>query len=419
MSINKTLGPLRNGSTVAIIGGGPAGCGCALKLNELAKEKGISINIVLYEGKIFEGERQFNQCVGVLSPPIREILEKELRIEFPFYLVQRVIKGYVLHSDINQIVLDDEGEPSYAIRRIKFDEYLLNKALERGIKVINARVVDLEFQRDGVIVYSENKNTKADVVVGAFGLDDGSIRIFERYTSYRQPRYLNSIVTKIHPDEEIMEKFGDRIHAFLPSIKEIEFGAITPKGNHLTINIAGRGITSDSMDRFLSHEPVKGILPPEEKRREKELTYFKGKFPISTARGIYGDRYVIIGDSAGLVRPFKGKGVNSGILTGIKAAGVMMNVGISKEAFEKFSMECRDVLEDLPYAKLVRKLAIYFSNFKLMPSVINMAKNDKKLQRALFDCVSAHRNYKEIVRNNLYPRLIFKFLFMFIKKMIS
>jgi flavin-dependent dehydrogenase len=410
MRVNEDLGTLKQGSTVAIIGGGPAGCGCALKLHNLSREKGINLNIVIYEGKVFEGERQFNQCVGVLSPPIKEILEKELGINFPFHLVQRIINGYVLHSDINSIILDGDGEPSYAIRRIKFDEYLLNQTRSRGIKVINARVVDIEFQRDGVIVYSENKNTKADVVVGAFGLDEGSIGIFERCTKYRKPKSLDSIVTKIHPENEFMESFGNRIHAFLPSLKEIEFGAVTPKGNHLTINIAGEKITSNSMDRFISFGPVKKILPPFERIKEKELTYFKGRFPISLAKEIYGDRYIIIGDSAGLVRPFKGKGVNSGLLTGIKSAQIMFEEGISKEAFKKFYKECEDIVEDLPYAKLVRALALLFSNLRLMPYVLNLARGDEKIKNALFDCVSANKNYKEIVRGNLKIKLILKIL---------
>jgi len=416
MRTYEDLGPLKNYSTVAIIGGGPAGSGCALKLHNLSKEKGIALNIVIYEGKIFEGERQFNQCVGVLSPPIKDILEKELGIQFPFHLVQRIINGYVLHSDINSIILDGDGEPSYAIRRIKFDEYLLNQAINKGIKVINARVVDIEFQTDGVIVYSENKNTKADVVVGAFGLDEGSIGIFERCTQYRKPKSLDSIVTKIHPENGSMESFGNRIHAFLPSIKEIEFGAITPKGNHLTINIAGEKITSKSMDSFLSYEPVKKVLPPIEKRREKELTYFKGRFPISLAKGIYGDRYVVIGDSAGLVRPFKGKGVNSGLITGIRSARTMIEEGVSREAFQKFYKECKDVLEDLPYAKLIRKLALFFTNFKIMPYALYLAKDNEKIRNALFDCVSANRNYKEIVRDNFKIKLILKFLKILVER---
>lgn len=412
------LGPLKNGATVVIVGGGPAGCGCALKLKKLSEELRKEINIVIYEGKIFEGERQFNQCAGVLSPPIQRILEKELSIEFPFHLVQRIIKGYVLYSDSNKIILDSLESPSYAIRRIKFDEHLLKKAEESGIRIVNARVIDIEFQSDKVIVYSENRNIKADVVVGAFGLDEGSVRIFERTTRYKSPKYLDSIVTKIHPKKDFIEKFENRIHAFLPSIKEIEFGAITPKGNHLTINIAGERIDSNSMDRFLIYPPVRSLLPSQEERIEKELAYFKGRFPISPAKGIYGDRYVIIGDSAGLVRPFKGKGVNSGLITGIRAAKIMMEEGISEKAFEKFYKECRDVIEDLPYGRLVRNLAILFSNSKLMPGIINLAKKDEKLRLALLGCVSANRNYKEIVLENLSFKLFFKLISVAFRKFL-
>lgn len=406
----KDLGPLKDKATVAVIGAGPAGCGFSLYLHKISKEKGISLNIVLYEGKTFEGERQFNQCAGVLSPPIKDILEKELEIEFPYNLIQREITGYVLHSDKNSIVLDGDSQPSYALRRIKFDEYLLNKTKEKGIKVINARMVDFEFQEDGVIVYSENGNTKADCLVGAFGLDDGSINIFERNTSYRKPKCLDSIVTKIHPKKEFLDKFGSRIHALLPSIKEIEFGAITPKGNHLTINIAGEKISSNSMDKFISYISSKNLLPKKEDIKEKEFTYFKGKFPISISKGIYGDRYVVIGDSAGLVRPFKGKGVNSGILTGAKAAKVMLEKGISKEAFKNFYLNCNDILSDLPYAKAIRKIAIFFSNFKIMPYAIKLAERNNNLKKALFDCVSAHKNYKDIVKENFSVKLIFRFL---------
>ncbi|MEW6457335.1 MAG: hypothetical protein AB1410_11555 [Acidobacteriota bacterium] len=410
MSSEKNLKSLKNGSVVVIIGGGPAGCGCAIALKKLSRMHGKNIEVVIYEGKIFEGERQFNQCAGVLSPPIKEILEKELNIDFPHNLVQRTIVGYILHSDLNSILLDGQSEPSYAIRRIKFDEFLLNQAAKLGIKVINARMVDLEFLSDKVIVYSENGNTKADMVVGAFGLDDGSAKIFERVTPYRQPRFLSSIVTKVHPGQEFMDKFGNRIHAFLPSFKEIEFGAITPKGNHLTINIAGERITSDSMDKFLDYLPVKEELPPGIETLKEKMDYFKGKFPISTAQGMFGDRYVIIGDAAGLIRPFKGKGVNAGIITGIKAAYTMIEVGISKGAFQKFYESCDDVLEDLPYGRLVRRLAILFSNFKLMPSILEKAKNDAKLKEALFDCVSANRNYKEIWRNTISFKTILEIL---------
>lgn len=42
---------LKDGSKIAIIGGGPAGSSCAIKLKKLALQKGINPRIIVYEGK--------------------------------------------------------------------------------------------------------------------------------------------------------------------------------------------------------------------------------------------------------------------------------------------------------------------------------------------------------------------------------
>jgi len=55
---------------------------------------------------------------------------------------------------------------------------------------------------------------------------------------------------------------------------------------------------------------------------------------------------LLVGDAAGMVRPFKGKSVNSGFLTGIRAANTIMKVGISQKAFEAYYRSCRDVTYD-------------------------------------------------------------------------
>jgi flavin-dependent dehydrogenase len=41
------------GSTIAVIGGGPAGSAAAIKLKKEAARKGIGINVVIFEGKDF------------------------------------------------------------------------------------------------------------------------------------------------------------------------------------------------------------------------------------------------------------------------------------------------------------------------------------------------------------------------------
>ena len=74
--VRSSMGALEDGQSVAIIGGGPSGAACAITLKNLAAETGREIDVILYEGKEFSGEPHYNQCVGVLSPPIETIMKR-------------------------------------------------------------------------------------------------------------------------------------------------------------------------------------------------------------------------------------------------------------------------------------------------------------------------------------------------------
>lgn len=207
--------PSLDGKTIAIIGGGPAGSAFGIKLLSLARAKGQKPRVVIYEGKPLDKKSLYNQCLGVLSPPLPEIMEKELGIPFPWWIIQKTILGYYLHTENTTLHLPGSHEPSYACRRVELDSYFFNKAIEAGAEIVRARVIDLDILAHGIMVYSESNNLKADWVVGAFGLDDGMIKIMERLTPYRQPELLTSIVTKFHPGLEAVEAFGQYLHVFL------------------------------------------------------------------------------------------------------------------------------------------------------------------------------------------------------------
>jgi flavin-dependent dehydrogenase len=391
------LTKISNKSTIVVIGGGPAGASCAIKLKSLSQGKGINPRIVVYEEKRFEKKSYYNQCIGVLSPPIEHILERELDIPFPWDIINKKINGYFVHTGKYSLKLEGEHEPSYSCRRVEFDNYLFQKVKKLDIETFQTRVTDLDFDTDGVMVYSESNNIKADVVVGAFGLDDGMAKVFERQTPYRQPKFLSSIVTKIHPGETEMKRFGNYIHAFLPrSLSTIEFGAVTPKENHLSVNIAGKSVDSKMMDSFLGLPCVKKSLPQNFEDILPDLYYFKGKFPTLPAKGIYGDRYVMVGDTAGLSRPFKGKGINTSVETGIKAAEVIMEHGYSMAAFTEFMKKCCMLKADVPYGGILRHLSILSSKYGFLDSILTSAEKEPLLKKALFNIVSGQETYKNI-----------------------
>ncbi len=418
---NLGLGPLQDGQTVAIIGGGPAGASCAITLKHLAKKQNINLDVIVFELKDFEGGIEHNECAGVLSQPIEHIIEDQLGIPFPWHLVKREVPGYYLHTNSHVIRLDGEGEISYALRRIQFDAYLLQKAKEAGATVIRSKVTDVEIGKDKVTVYSETKHIRADVVVGAFGLEEGTHRIFERETPYRSPKFLLTILTKFHPKGKYhnLEDTDGYIHAFLPSIKEIEFGAITPKADHYTINIAGAKISSRSMDEFLQLPAVSEVLPKNFRESLGSLDYHRGCFPIKPAKHLYGDRYVTIGDAAGLIRPFKGKGVNSACLMGIKAAETMINIGISREAFQTYADSFSEVIKDLPYAHTVRRFVIWGAYYGFLTPIIQIATDHPACKKALFDSVSGKKAYRDILMGTISITLFIRITITLIRWLVK
>ncbi len=396
------LGPLRDGARVAIVGGGPGGVGCALALHHLGARQGRRFEITIVDAKRFE--RHHNLCVGVLSDPLPALAADCLGVPFPHHLSRGGVAGYVLHTAREQITLKDEQRASLIIRRAQYDDYMLNAARGRGIRIEEARAVDVDFHSDGLMVYTESAPIEADVVVGAFGMDEGSAAMFERATRYRPPKWLVSMLTRYDPGPAVMAGFRGFVHAFLPKSMEIEFGAITPKAGYVAINIAGLKVDAHTMQIFLNHPEVQAVLPSlaEPGFDIEHLPVYKGRFPCSLARHYYGDRYVMVGDAAGLVRAFKGKGVTSAVQTGIRAAETMLTTGIGREAFATtYEKANRDITGDALYGSAVRLLVGFSARRGFIDPVIRAARHDPGVRHALFGAVSAHDSYRHILTDML------------------
>jgi len=396
---------LLNTHTVAVIGGGPAGSSFAIKLARLSKEINLDLNIVLFEGKDFY--RHHNQCVGILSPPLPEILKTELGLELPQSLIKSDVPGYELHTGKESIFLEDyhpdaAAHKTFSVRRSELDNFLLNKAKEQGVKVISSRVTDIEFCRDvyhdEVRIFSDSMYLKADVVVCAFGLDSEMMEKLTEATKgkYRRPgKIMKTFVTRIDFPRNLLDKqYDKRIYPFLIStLKNVEFGAVTIKDDHIVVNVAGMKITSSNLNEFLSLQEVVNILPT---GITDSLNWYSGKFPSSPAKNPYGDRYVTIGDTTGWLRPIKGKGINLAVITGINAAKVMINEGFSKKAFDKYREANKEFIQDYKYGALVRMGLRTMLKTGIIDLVIRLAKKHNRFYELLYDSVSAERSYKNI-----------------------
>ena len=403
------LEPLEDGQRVIIIGGGPAGSSCAIALKNLSRKLGRDIEVVLYEGIQFGPD--CIKRVGVLAPPIVQTLEQTLGIPFPCQLVARKIVGYYLHSGRYSIKLYMGGNLSYVAHNVAIDAYLLAVAARMGVKIIPGLIKDIKINHKEVAVEGEGGGMRGDVLVGAFGLDNSTAKLLEKVTPYRRPRALYSIMTKIPAQVEYLRGCEDYIHVFLPSMNEVEFGVVTPKLTHFIINIAGAKVNYHSLERFLKLPEVAELVPPEIISTGHRLVSQPIAFPLEPARRSYGDRYVTVGDAAGLVRAYKGNGINAACVTGAKAAEVMLTVGISHDAFLYHYLHAfSDIVKDLPYGRAVRRLVLFGEGYGLLPLLIHAAEKDRTLVNVLIDFMMGQKTYHKILKDWGGVELVYRFL---------
>ncbi len=382
---------------VLIAGGGPAGASCAISLKRLAARAGRPVEIVLFEHKQFG--RHYNQCMGILSPPFRQLLRDLLGLELPERIIQRHIYGYRLHTESTSIYLDENerSEPSLATRRVEFDAFLNDAVRDAGVEVHPSRVSDVEFGADSVNVFTEGGSYSGDILVGAFGLDCQMSDALNRRVGYKRPDFLETVVTKIHPGQERVDLFGDTIHAFLVSTPGVEFASLAPKGNHITALVAGRRVSSGTLRQFLSSRSVREVMPYSFEINDM----YRGCFPVSTARRFYCDRFVAIGDAAGLVRPFKGKGINSAMLCGSHVARIIFEHGVEARALAGIEKCAAEIIGDLWYGRATRLITGAMTRLKVFEPVIDTARRSESLHRALFDSVSGQDTYRNVWRRIL------------------
>jgi flavin-dependent dehydrogenase len=415
---------LRDGSRVAIIGGGPGGAACAIRLLRNARVRGIALRVTVYEPKHFP--RHHNPCIGVLAPPTAELLRDKLKVELPAAMIKRTIKGYRLHGDRSEIELraPTTEEPSLLVSRSEFDRLLLERAQEEGARVLTDRVTGLEFHPDNlehpVRVYSEGASHSADMIVAACGLDDGLLSVLEQVSprkhSYSRPNeYMHSIIVKLPCEERYIEtRLHGEIHAFLLSdLPRIEFGAITPKLDHVIINIAGRRVRSTDMEDFLLHRQVRPLLP---RFNLQQLNYYEGRAPVRHARNVFWDRFVAVGDATGWLRPFKGMGITTAIQTGATAADVMMERGIDSVALGAYGLRLRDLTEDHYHGRALRRLCRMGMSTGVMDGVIELAKTNQELYTILYETISGQYSYRRIFKDLLRSTLFFKMGALTIKR---
>ncbi len=430
---------LQNGSRVAVMGGGPAGSFFSYFLLTMAERAGLKIHVDIYEPRDFNapGPAGCNMCGGVIYESLVQSLAVE-GINLPPTVVQRGIEFNMLHLDVGNALMQTprhekriattfRGMGPRGIMEFKghgLDGYLLQSAIDKGAHHIRARVDEVKWSADDDKPDWRNRLVQVKGQGGSFqtyellavtsGVNTSTLKLFRDLDfGYQPPRTVKLLVREYFLGEEAVSRYiGPVFHAFLLDIPGLDYGAIIPKGAHVTVCLLsshGR-LDEAAMQTFLNDPAVKRTLPPD--FSPKNIACYCGpRINVMGSPQPFGDRIVFVGDS-GVSRLYK-DGIGAAYRSAKIAASTAVFQGISAADFKRQYMAfCRKMEFDNRIGKLLFKIVGLFQKTQFarravlhMVSDEQQGKSDKKrgMSMVMWDMLTGGAAYKEVLLRALHP----------------
>lgn len=333
---------------VLIIGGGPAGATLAHCL------KDTNLKIAILDKATFPRQKI---CAGWVTPEVMRMLNIDLK-HYAANNVLQTISGFKI-SQLGQKQVESHypNKPvSYGIRRIEFDDYLLQRCEADLIQGESFK--EMEKTSNGWLV---NGKYNARLVIGAGGhfcpvaRAIGSKGVSELAVAAQEIEF--EMTTQQQQVCTIKEDVPELF--FTPDLAG--YGWVFRKGNFLNI-----GLGREDKSKLSSHvKDFSDYLVSQQKIPADITEKFNGHAYLlypHAVREMVSDNVLLIGDSAGLAYPQSGEGIRPAIESAILAAQVIQNCksDYSKNNLEVYNNEM--VLrfgQRLPAPDLMERLPLF------------------------------------------------------------
>jgi len=435
----KSSMTLNDGSRVAVIGGGPAGSFFSYFILDLAQRAGIKISVDIYEPRDFDvpGPPGCNMCGGVIYESLVQSLAVE-GINLPPTVVQRGIQFNMLHLDAGSVAIETprhekriattfRGIGPRGLMEFKghgLDGYLLHSAITKGAHHIRARVNEVRWSPDGESSDQDNQLVQVKGPGDAFqtyellavtsGVNTSTLKFFRDLDfGYQPPQTAKLLVREYHLGEEAVSKYiGSAFHAFLLNIPGLDYGAIIPKGEYVTVCLLSSHVNLDAtvMQTFLNDPAVRRIFPPAFSP-ENIACYCSPRINIMGSPQPFGDRIVFVGDS-GISRLYK-DGIGAAYRSAKIAANTAVFRGISAGDFKRQYMKfCRKMEYDNRVGKFLFRVISQIQLMQFSRRAILRMVSDEQAGRAdakrgmsmlMWDMLTGGASYKDVLLRALHP----------------
>ena len=415
---------LQDGSRVAVIGGGPAGSFFTYFLLRMAEEIDLDLEVDIFEPRFFSrcGPSGCNHCGGIVSESLVQILATE-GINLPSEVVQRGIESYVVHMDVGSVAIQSPAKESRIAALYRgngpreggdlqwdsFDAYLQGMAVEKGARVRHKLVTGVDWI-DGKPRLTEADGTAStyDLVTVSAGVNSNFIKLLEDSPSgIEPPKTTRTYICEFKVGRDgIQEIMGNAMHVFLLSIPRLEFAALIPKGEFVTMVMLGDELDQELVHAFLNDPTVRRCFPTDAK---PVVCSCSPLINMGAKKRPYGDRIVMIGDS-GVTRLYK-DGIGAAYRTAKAAASTAVFQGVSAESFEKnYWPACKAISSDNAIGKVIFGATTLFKHSKISRrAILRMTTLEQEQEKSphmssvLWNMFTGSAPYKEIFVSTLHP----------------
>ena len=296
---------------VVVVGGGPGGLYSAWDL----ANRGFHVGLI-------EEHRTAGQpvhCTGIIAPDAF----REFNIPRDAILNELHTVRFVSPTG-KQFQYSPSAVEAVVIDRARFDDRLYRMARESAVEVLlGTRVNRIEIDGSGVRVQCEKD--ERTITARACILATGA-----SYALHRQlqldfpPLYLNSAQVEISA-----RRTGDVEIYFGSQFARQGFAWVVPvhRGGAQFTRL---GVMCSTNAEVAFRRFVEGIAERWELESIDDLTPRKRMLPLAPISRTYGDRLLVVGDAAGLVKPTTGGGIYFSIVTAAIAADLMAE-GLAKD----------------------------------------------------------------------------------------
>lgn len=405
---------------IVIVGAGPAGIICAMQLAKM------DYSIALIEKKKFPRDKTCGDALSLDVINQLVIISDELAIKFKKFTKKIETKGVKIIAPNHQsfdIPFSYKGKKrtAYVSKRIDFDNFLFNELKQyQNIDIFeNAKIKKLSVDKNTVSASFNNHNNKTihidtNIIVGA----DGAQSYIAKKLLNNKADY-NHFSAGLRVYYENVKGFNDDNYIELHFLKEILPGYlwIFPLPN----NQANVGI--GMLSKYVSKKKVnlKNKLENIIKNHPKFKERFKEAKPLETIKGfglplgnpkrkISGNRFLLLGDAAGLIDPFSGEGIGNAIRSGRIAANHLDNCYKLKNFSDKqntaYDKEIYRLMgKEFTISKNLQNLCQYP---KLFNFIVNKANKNDELRNFLIGTMENVEKKKLLTKASFYYRLFFK-----------